>query len=296
MIAALVLGVAGRASAAPELRLSPASGPPGAEFTISGTGFEAAAVELRWGSQSGPPLAEATGPDFSVTAVVPADAPSNSHPVVAVVRDGNTVSTSNASFQVTPGAEPVEPVEPPNTTTTVPVDEPTTTVPAFDIPLPTSDRSVAGPGGRTSGVDGGLDPLMADTLGGTTNGGTPGASSAGAGTGAGATASSTPSPVPTADGSTTTTVGAPAGAGAGADTNAGSAPRLPGRADAEAPGAGRDGPTGTALGRTSTSQSSGAVESPLMLVIGLGMVFAGGVVLAVRNRDRIGRGSPTDLG
>jgi LPXTG-motif cell wall-anchored protein len=53
---------------------------------------------------------------------------------------------------------------------------------------------------------------------------------------------------------------------------------------------------GAALRETATSQSSGAIQSPALLIVGLALVFGGGVVLAVRNRARIGSGGPPELG
>lgn len=45
---------------------------------------------------------------------------------------------------------------------------------------------------------------------------------------------------------------------------------------------------GRALGPTSTSQSSGAVRSPILLLSGLGLVLTGGVALTMRARRRPG--------
>jgi len=103
----LLLGVvgAGPAGAATQVTLSPSSGPPGSTFTVTGTGFDAADVELHWDTRDGELLTTATGPDFSVSATVPDGAPANSHPVVAVVRDGSRTSTSTAAFQVTGPAD-----------------------------------------------------------------------------------------------------------------------------------------------------------------------------------------------
>ncbi|MDQ4070981.1 MAG: hypothetical protein M3203_16150, partial [Actinomycetota bacterium] len=148
--------------AAAELGLSPPGGPPGSPFTVTGTGFALEVVEIHWGSQDGPLLATAVGPEFTVEATVPDDAPAGSHAVVAVAGDGTAVSTSN--FQVTSG-EPVEPTEP--TTTTVaatPGPSPTTT--------PTTTPAASGPvsGGaglsRASALGGGVDGGMADTTNG----------------------------------------------------------------------------------------------------------------------------------
>ncbi|MGI8984001.1 MAG: LPXTG cell wall anchor domain-containing protein, partial [Acidimicrobiales bacterium] len=53
-----------------------------------------------------------------------------------------------------------------------------------------------------------------------------------------------------------------------------------------APAAG-DAGSDAALGPRSTSQSAGAAGNPVLLFTGLGLVFGGGVFLAVRNRRRV---------
>jgi hypothetical protein len=198
------------------------------------------------------------------------------------------VSTSSAPFQVTAGAEPEDTVPTTTTVTTAPPE-------SFEIPLDPGERSTTGPGARTSGVDGGLDPVMADTTG------EPAAPRAGAvGTGQAAGAGSPGSSVPTAgaseDGSTTTTTSVPSPPRGDAAT--GPAAVVPGAPDVTAaPGTGRGSEAGgAALARSATSQSSGAVRSPLLLMVGLGLVFGGGVFLAVRNRVRIGGRGPSELG
>ena len=134
--AAVVAGPVDGAGASMQLTTSPSSGPPGTTFTVTGSGFAAAEVEIRWDTQAGPLLNTATGPDFSVAASVPDDARPNSHPVVAVVRNGNSVSTSTTAFQVTPSA-----VE--DTTTTTPPATTTVTAPATTTPRPTVAAPVA---------------------------------------------------------------------------------------------------------------------------------------------------------
>lgn len=136
--AAVVAGPVDGAVASMQLTTSPSSGPPGTTFTVTGSGFAAAEVEIRWDTQSGPLLNTATGPDFSVAASVPDDARPNSHPVVAVVRNGNAISTSTTAFQVTPSA-----VEDTTTTTPPTTAAPTTvTAPATTTPRPTTAAPV----------------------------------------------------------------------------------------------------------------------------------------------------------
>ncbi|MDQ4070216.1 MAG: hypothetical protein M3203_12215, partial [Actinomycetota bacterium] len=71
-----------------------------------------------------------------------------------------------------------------------------------------------------------------------------------------------------------------------------SSPPAPGGTEDEAPsGAPRPGGgqgSGSEVAGRSTSQSAGAVRNPILLMIGLGLVFAAGAVLAVRNRHRAG--------
>ena len=294
VIAVFVCSGVGPAAAAPELRLSPASGPPGSTFLVTGTGFAPAEVVIRWGDEAGPELGRAVGPDFTVEVTVPPDAPSNSHPVMGVVTDGGSVSTSSASFQVTSS----EPAEPPPTTSTTVADLPVDSTPATTATTaPASSAPSAAGGGlsRTDSVGGGVDGgAMADT----TNGGgeagsdTTGGRGSGAGaspgvaaTGAtGATGAATTTNVPGAD------AGGPAGAAPPPPGAAGAAgagpPAVSGddRAGASRPGAGDA--SGSALAPRPTCQSAGVVRNPLLLFVGLGLVFAAGVILAVRNHQR----------
>ena len=277
----MVVAAGGPADAATELRLSPASGPPGTEFVVTGTGFAALPVEIRWGGLSGPVIATAMGPAFTVTAVVP-DSPPNSHPVMAVVTDGSSVSTSSASFQVTNGDTPA----PVDTTTTTEVTTTTVAVaPATTVPEPAA-AATTGPAtgvstrADTSGVGGGVD-------GGTTNGGGVSAPTVGSATPAGSNASSPNTTQPATIPGPTATVAPPPGTGAAPAPAAATAP--PGTAPA--PTAGATVPadaTDAALAPRTTSQSAGAVSNPGLLFLGLALVFGGGVFLAVRNRYRTG--------
>jgi hypothetical protein len=275
-VAVTLLG-AGPAAAATELRLSPASGPPGTEFVISGTGFASAPVELHWGGQSGPIIASAVGPEFSVKATVP-DAPPNSHPVVAVVTQGTSVSTSSASFQVTTGEVPAPVVE--ETTTTSTTVTPATTPPPTTATPSTAPAAIELPAAGGSSTDrrvsGGVDGGVGDTTdGGSTNAG---AATAAPSAGAGSTPTSTVL-TPPASVATTPTVTIAPGGGPGAAPPGGpvpsTAPLLPG-----------DGVAAPVLTPARTNQSAGAVSNPALLFLGLGLVFGGGVFLAVRNRHR----------
>lgn len=262
--AALVLLGAGAASAAPELSLSPASGPAGTEIAVSGTGFASSEVEIRWAGPSGPLLASATGPDFSVTAVVP-DQAANSYPVVAVVLDGTSLSTSNASFQVTPSP----------TTTTVESAVPTTS------PEPSQEEATVSP--RGGGVSGGIDPAMPGTVEEDPPASSDPVSASPAAAGAGEAATTTTAPP-----ATTTT-----SAAAAMMTTPAEAPGAPGTAAPVATdGAGnpsaKNGDAARAPSPTSSSQSAGEVQSPVLLVAGLGLVLAGGLIMVVRNRRRLG--------
>ena len=275
LVAALVPLWSAPAWADPELRLSPAAGAAGSEVTVTGTGFDAAQVEIRWGSRSGPVLGTAQGPDFTVTVEVP-DSPPNSYPVVAVITDGNTVTTSNASFQLTPAAEPAvrAPVE--TTTTTSPPERVPGTNPPVVNRTPTNVD-------RGSGVTGGLDPSLPATVdrvpdpAGTASGPNPSADAARAAAGAGAAGASSPAP-----GGAATTTSIPAG-GAGAD---GASSTDPGGANAGV-SSGRGQRASRAADPTPTSQSSGAVRSPGLLFAGLAMIMAGAAFLAFRNRHRV---------
>jgi hypothetical protein len=97
--------------------------------------------------------------------------------------------------------------------------------------------------------------------------------------------------VPVAPGNT-----AGAGAAAGAAPGAAQAspdgtPASSGRSTGSAPGGNGDA-AGDALGAPASSQT-GAVRSPVVLFVGLGLVLVGGAVLAVRNRHRPGRETGT---
>ncbi|HEV2087936.1 MAG TPA: IPT/TIG domain-containing protein, partial [Cryptosporangiaceae bacterium] len=156
-LVAVVVLLWGAPAWAEELHLSPASGPAGSEVTITGTGFAEADVAIHWGSQSGPLLGTARGSQFSLTVEIP-DSPPNSYPLVAVVTDGNAVTTSNASFQLTPATGPPVP-EPVETTTPT---SPPERVPATSPPV--ADRTPTNVETRGAGVTGGLDPSLPDTV------------------------------------------------------------------------------------------------------------------------------------
>ncbi|MDP1805925.1 MAG: hypothetical protein Q8K72_12210, partial [Acidimicrobiales bacterium] len=266
-----VLGI-GPAGAATELRLSPASGPPGTAFVVTGTGFAALPVEIRWGGLSGPVIATAMGPAFSVPGVVP-DSPPNSHPVLAVVTDGGSVSTSSASFQVTAGEAPA-PAE--TTTTITTLAQPPTTSEA-SIPRGETGQDPISSGTQRGGLSGGIDGGVGGGVGGgmadTADSGTPAAAAPGGGS---ATVTSTATSI-AAEASTSPTVPPPAGGDLPAATpqGASSVPAVPG-----------DGMTAAAAAPPRTSQSAGAVSNPALLLLGLARVFGGGVFLAVRNRHR----------
>ena len=251
LVTALVVAVATPAAAAPELQLSPAAGAAGETFTVTGTGFAAADVEIHWGGASGELLTTATGPDFSVEASVPDVAP-NSYSVVALVRDGGSISSSNASFQVTPGVET------------------RSTTPVRDAPAAPS---------RGGGVDGGLPD--------TTNGSDPDGPTVDT---VPSTTPATTAPAVTAAAGVTTTLTpateatVPAAAAAGAATTAAAE-----RSTSTVAGGGPAAPAGDergagALRPASTSRSSRAIQSPGLLVAGLGLVLAGAVALLVRSR------------
>lgn len=254
-------------AAAVELTVSPASGPPGTEIVVTGTGFAALPVEIRWGGLSGPVIATATGPAFSVTAVVP-ESPPNSVPVMAVITNGNSVSTSSASFQVTGGAPPEEA----STSTTTTVTTPPPASPAASIP----GGEVGGAPVRSgSGLSGGVDGGVGTDAAGTTNGG--GSTAAPPGGATVTSAATTVPPASVAAAPTPTVTLAPAtepGPAPAGGQNAAAAPLPP------------DDSAAAALAPARTSQSAGAVGNPPLLFLGLGLVFGGGVFLAVRNRQR----------
>ncbi|MGI8810427.1 MAG: hypothetical protein ACR2KK_21760 [Acidimicrobiales bacterium] len=233
------------ARAEPQVRLSTADGPVGSRITVIGNGFAPDEVEIRWGSQTGLLLTIALGPEFSVFVTVP-DVPANSYPVMAVVRDGNSVSTSNASYQVTTEDEPAEPT----TTTTSPPPEPTTVpAPVTTTTVPPTAPTTVPP--RTTEVQNAAALARANAEA------------------AAAAAAAAQQAAPT----TTTTLPAaleppaPPVSTTGQDVT-------------------DDGGAGQALGPLSTSQSAGAVKSPALLAVGLSMIVGGSAVLAVRNYRR----------
>ena len=83
------------------------SGPPGAEVSVAGLGFDTGqAVEIRWGGPSGEVLGTAAGPDFTAPVTVP-EAEPGLHTLVVLSRDVNAVmgTTSTAAFLVTGGSQ-----------------------------------------------------------------------------------------------------------------------------------------------------------------------------------------------
>ncbi len=84
------------------LTLNPASGPAGSQVTASTTGFPVGeAVDIHWDSQTGPVLASGTGPTFTKTITIPADAAGGTHIVVAAVTDEHAAhSAAPAAFTV----------------------------------------------------------------------------------------------------------------------------------------------------------------------------------------------------
>ena len=80
-------------------RFDPAQGPPGTQVTLQGTGF-AGTTEVTFGGEAA--LDPVVNPDGSLTATVPADAPSGP---IGVVAPGG-FARSDADFQVLPPAPP----------------------------------------------------------------------------------------------------------------------------------------------------------------------------------------------
>lgn len=277
VVLGLAMGVSalggGPAGAATQLTLSPASGPPGTEFVVTGTGFAAVAVEIRWGGLTGPVVATAMGPAFSVRAVVP-DSPPNSLPVLAVVTDGGSVSTSSASFQVTTGAAPA-PVETTTTSTSTTLAQPPATSPTASIPGGETGRSPVQSGTSRGGLSGGVDGGAEGGDDTTTGAGAAGAASTGAGSTAGATVTTAAAAAETdLPGATLPPPGVPGAAPTGQEAS--TAALSP-----------DDGVAAAAVIPEPTTQSAGAVSNPALLFLGLALVFGGGVFLAVRNRHRI---------
>ena len=269
VVLGLAMGVAvlggGPAGAATQLTLSPASGPPGTEFVVTGTGFAALPVEIRWGGLTGPAIATAAGPAFSVRAVVP-DSPPNSLPVLAVVTDGGSVSTSSATFQVTTGEAPA-PAETTTTSTSTTLAQPPAT---GRSPI----QSGTSRGGLSGGVDGGAEGGDDTTSG----AGATGAASTGAGSSSASTVTTAAAAAAAGETTLPTVTLPPDGVPGAAPTGqeASTAPASPG-----------DGVAAADVIPGPTTQSAGAVSNPALLFLGLALVFGGGVFLAVRNRHRI---------
>ena len=108
LMATIVAGgaIAWACSPNANISLSPQSGPPGSEVTVSGSQFTSkgsgAAVEIRWNQLNGEVLATTTGPTFSVSVTIPEDAAGTSR-IFAIGRapDGDMVGSDVAEVQVT---------------------------------------------------------------------------------------------------------------------------------------------------------------------------------------------------
>lgn len=77
------------------------SGPPGAEVTVNGLGYDEGPIEVRWNGVGGQRLASTNGPNFSVPVTIP-DAMEGLYAIVVVSRapDGSIGSAGSAAFQV----------------------------------------------------------------------------------------------------------------------------------------------------------------------------------------------------
>lgn len=83
-----------------------ASGPPGAEVTVSVLGFDPGRAEIRWNAADGQLLATADGPDFSQRIAIPPSGEGLYHLVVLARAPGGEIgNTAVVAFQVT-GAAP----------------------------------------------------------------------------------------------------------------------------------------------------------------------------------------------
>jgi len=106
-MAAAMSGTAGMAWACvrqPLIVLQPrASGAPGSQVTVNGSGFNTDRAELRWNALDGQLLASADGPDFSTAVTIPA-VPPGLYAMVAIMRspDGAVGNAVRASFEVAP--------------------------------------------------------------------------------------------------------------------------------------------------------------------------------------------------
>ncbi|HET7489559.1 MAG TPA: hypothetical protein VFJ85_16650 [Acidimicrobiales bacterium] len=111
-LAVLVVGMASAAwactPAASEVRVTPASGPPGTEATVTGKYFTPT-VEIRWGSATGPVLARVAGSDFSAPVRIPAGEPGYySLVAVGLDTDGSIAGQSAGTFHLTGDAASAE--------------------------------------------------------------------------------------------------------------------------------------------------------------------------------------------
>jgi hypothetical protein len=265
-----------------EVAVSPSSGPPGSTFTITGSGFDEAEVELHWDTLDGPLLTRAAGPDFSVPATVPEGAPSNSHRVVAVARDGSRTSTSTSAFQVTTAPDET----PTATTSTIARDAPPPTSATPETTTPAAGSFSTVPRGAIPAVGGRSSPgVTVPATAGETDGPTdgrivnPAAAAAAEAAGAAAIAGLTAAP----PGQTPTSAASAPASGYTGDTTGG----------AGTPGRGANGsPAGAALAPSRGGRSSTAVRplAALVVVVALATVACG--ALLVRNRRA---GPPADL-
>lgn len=96
---ALALLAVGRAWACvpqPFVTVEPrASGPPGTEVTVEGTGFGSDPVEIRWNTLDGQRLASTGGPNFSLSVAIP-DVPPGLYQIVVLSRDADASVTQKA--------------------------------------------------------------------------------------------------------------------------------------------------------------------------------------------------------
>jgi hypothetical protein len=88
--------------------VSPASGPPGTDATVTGRGFPEGQFEIRWDSSQGALLATANGPEFSVPVKIPAASPGVHYVTVVGTGAHAAHGTGTAPFEVT-GASPGQP-------------------------------------------------------------------------------------------------------------------------------------------------------------------------------------------
>ncbi len=90
-----------------------ASGSPGTEVTVEGTGFDSGPAEIRWNAVDGPRLASTNGPNFSLSVAIP-NAPPGLYLLVVLSRgaDGGVTQKASSSFDVREDAN-TNPATPP---------------------------------------------------------------------------------------------------------------------------------------------------------------------------------------